>query len=164
MNAMLSPSLRLRRMVARDVAAVAAIEAAAYGFPWSRGNFIDSLAAGYLAEVMVTNDGSIAGYFVAMHGADEMHLLNLTVAPAWQRRGLARTLLDALDGRCRTAGVPTLWLEVRASNQRARLLYRRRGFAEVGTRPGYYPAPHSGREDAVVMSARIVREGDDAAQ
>jgi ribosomal-protein-alanine N-acetyltransferase len=53
----------------------------------------------------------------------------------------------------------SLWLEVRASNTRARALYRRRGFAEVGVRKAYYPAPVR-REDAVVMSLAMAPEAD----
>ena len=95
-----------------------------------------------------TDDGA---YFVAMPGVDEMHLLNLTVAPEWQRQGHACRLLDELEARCRSLGVPTLWLEVRAGNDRARQVYERRGFVEVGRRPRYYPAARGLREDAVVM-------------
>ena len=117
-----------------------------------RGNFIDSLAAGYRAEVLVDDRAGLVGYCVAMVGVDEMHLLNLTVAPAQQRRGHSRTLLDALERSCRDQGLATLWLEVRASNAHARQVYARRGFAEVGLRRGYYPAARATREDAIVMS------------
>lgn len=161
MNALLSPDLQLRTMTTLDLDAVMAIEVQAYSFPWSRGNFVDSLAAGYRAEVLAGRSSGIVGYFVAMPGVDEMHLLNLTVAPAWQRQGLARRLLDALEERCRDAALPMLWLEVRASNERARQLYRRRGFAEVGLRRGYYPAPQGTREDAVVMSTPVPAEDSD---
>jgi ribosomal-protein-alanine N-acetyltransferase len=161
MNASLAPDLHLRTMNTRDLDAVLAIEEQAYRFPWTRGNFIDSLAAGYRAEVLTVSSGGIVGYFVAMPGVDEMHLLNLTVAPPWQRQGLARRLLDALEERCRDAALSMLWLEVRASNERARLLYRRRGFSEVGLRRGYYPAPQGMREDAVVMSTPVPAEDGD---
>jgi len=160
MNALLSPDLQLRTMSTLDLDAVMAIELQAYSFPWTRGNFVDSLAAGYRAEVLVGHGSGTVGYFVAMPGIDEMHLLNLTVAPAWQRQGLARRMLDALDDRCRDAALAMLWLEVRAGNEGARQLYRRRGFAEVGLRRGYYPAPQGTREDAVVMSARVPAEGE----
>jgi ribosomal-protein-alanine N-acetyltransferase len=133
---------------------VLTIEQAAYEFPWTRGNFIDSLAARYLAEVLVA-DGGVVGYFVAMGGLDEMHLLNLTVAPAWQGRGHGRAMLDALVGHCRTRHDRTLWLEVRESNLRARAIYADYGFGEVGLRRGYYPAPHGQREHAVVMSLDV---------
>jgi ribosomal-protein-alanine N-acetyltransferase len=135
-----------------DLDQVLALERAAYSFPWTRGNFVDSLAAGYLAEMLLDDRAGLVGYYVAMAGVDELHLLNLTVAPAQQRRGHARSLLDALERRCRERHLATLWLEVRASNARARQVYARRGFAEVGLRRGYYPAGKATREDAIVMS------------
>jgi ribosomal-protein-alanine N-acetyltransferase len=138
-----------------DLDRVLAVERAAYSFPWTRGNFIDSLAAGYLAEMLVDERAGLVGYYVAMAGVDEMHLLNLTVAPVHQRRGHSRTLLDALEGRCREGNLATLWLEVRASNARARQVYAQRGFAEVGLRRGYYPAGKAQREDAIVMSLPV---------
>jgi len=154
-NALLQPEPKLRTMRWDDLDRVLAIERAAYNFPWTRGNFVDSLAAGYLAEMLVDDRLGLVGYIVAMAGVDEMHLLNLTVAPAQQRRGHARRLLDVLEARCRDQGLAKLWLEVRASNQRARQIYARRGFAEVGQRPGYYPAGKSAREDAIVMSLAL---------
>jgi len=131
--------------------AVLEIEQAAYAFPWSRGNFVDSLVAGYLARVLRGTDGAAMGYFLAMAGVDEMHLLNLTVAPAYQRRGLSLVMLAALEDECRAAGAVKLWLEVRVSNTRARAIYERYGFMQVGIRKGYYPAAQSSREDAAVM-------------
>ena len=83
-------------MRAVDLDAVLAIEKRAYDFPWTRGNFIDSLAAGYLAERLLDARGALLGYFVAAGGPDEMHLLNLTVAPELQGRGHARAMLDVL--------------------------------------------------------------------
>lgn len=138
-------------MDVRDLDAVSAIETGAYAFPWTRGNFVDSLAAGYLAEVLEDESGQLLGYFIAMVGVDEMHLLNITVAPAWQGQGLGRLMLHALAERARELGLASLWLEVRQSNQRARALYAHLGYAEVGLRRGYYPAAGR-REDAVVMS------------
>lgn len=155
MSAMLQPAALLRPMQVTDLDAVMSIERDAYTFPWSRGNFIDSLAAGYLAEVLQLPAAGLVGYYVAMQGVDEMHLLNLTVAPEHQRRGHSRTLLDALQQHCHGRGVPSLWLEVRFSNQHARAVYARRGFAEVGLRRGYYPAHHGQREDAIVMSLQL---------
>ncbi|MEQ1683099.1 MAG: ribosomal protein S18-alanine N-acetyltransferase [Burkholderiaceae bacterium] len=135
--------------------AVMAIEAAAYAFPWTRGNFIDSLAAGYPARVLLGAQRQLLGYFIAMPGVDEMHLLNITVAPAEQGRGHARCMIDALIALCREHAARELWLEVRESNERARAMYLRLGFTAVGMRKGYYPAPFGRREDAVVMSLKI---------
>jgi ribosomal-protein-alanine N-acetyltransferase len=143
-----------------DLDAVVAIEEAVYAFPWTRGNFIDSLAAGYAAQVLRAADGGLCAYCVAMAGVQEMHLLNLTVAPAWQHRGLGRGLLDALVADCRAADDLWLWLEVRESNQRAREIYRRYGFEQTGWRRAYYPAAGGRREDACVMRLPIVGNRD----
>jgi ribosomal-protein-alanine N-acetyltransferase len=147
------PSLLPMRLA--DVDEVHALEARAYSFPWTRGNFVDSLVAGHLAEVLRDADGTLVGYWLAMPGVDEMHLLNLAVAPEHQHRGHARCMLDALVQRCRALGAHALWLEVRESNERAQALYRRYGFVAVGRRRGYYPAARGRREDAIVMSLAI---------
>ena len=134
---------------------VLAIERAAYEFPWSRGNFVDSMAAGYFMQALLADaDGEMRAYFVAMPGVEEMHLLNLTVAPAWQRRGIATALLDELVRQCRERRARQLWLEVRMSNAGARQLYQRYGFRHIGMRKAYYPAAGGQREDALVMGLK----------
>ncbi|MFP5485503.1 MAG: ribosomal protein S18-alanine N-acetyltransferase [Gammaproteobacteria bacterium] len=130
---------------------VLAVEQQAYSHPWTRGNFTDAMASGYQIQLLM-GDEQILGYFVAMLGVDEAHLLNLTVAPAFQRQGWAHVLLDALALWARGQGAQWLWLEVRASNLRARQIYEANGFRRVGERKRYYPAIGTEREDAVVMS------------
>jgi ribosomal-protein-alanine N-acetyltransferase len=134
--------------------AVVAIEQQAYEHPWTRGNFMDSLRAGYQAQLLVAGP-QLLGYFVAMKGVDEVHLLNLTVAPEMQGQGWGRVMLDALAQWSRGQGAQWLWLEVRASNQRAQLVYTRHGYRKVGERRGYYPDGLARREDAVVMSLKL---------
>ena len=160
MNAALLSPPRIVPMTVAMVDAVADVEALAYSFPWSRGNFIDSLAAGYLAEVLADPAGRVIAYQVAMPGVDEMHLLNLTVAPVHWGQGHARHLLDRLARRARDMCTTAVWLEVRESNERARRIYERYGFTEVGLRRGYYPAARGAREDAVVMSLQLPSPGD----
>ncbi|RYF42803.1 MAG: ribosomal-protein-alanine N-acetyltransferase [Comamonadaceae bacterium] len=156
MNAVLQPiEARFEPMTASWFDAVLRVEQSAYDHPWSRGNFNDSLNAGYQAQVLAAGpDGSseLLGYFVAMKGVDEVHLLNITVAPGQQRQGWARVMLDALVLWSRGQGALWLWLEVRVSNERARAVYEHVGFRHVGTRRAYYPAAGGQREDAVVMS------------
>jgi ribosomal-protein-alanine N-acetyltransferase len=158
LNALLSPRLQRRALTMRDLDAVVAVETRAYSHPWSRGNFTDSLAAGYLAELLHTGDGEVVGYFVAMGGVDELHLLNITVAPEWQGQGHGRGLMAVLRGHALERRLATLWLEVRQSNERARALYRALGYVEVGLRRAYYPAAGR-REDAVVMRLAVGGEG-----
>ena len=101
-----APSLEV--MTVQRLDAVLAIEVQAYTFPWTRGNFIDSIAAGYLARVLIADDGELIGYFVAMPGFEEMHLLNVTVSSRHEGQGHARRLLAEL----RLSGADVLRAEV----------------------------------------------------
>jgi [ribosomal protein S18]-alanine N-acetyltransferase len=137
---------------------VARVEQSAYEHPWSAGNFLDSIRAGYQAQLLTGGaqpTAELIGYFVAMQGVEEVHLLNITVAPAHQRQGWAHVMLDAVTLWARGQGAQWVWLEVRPSNARARTLYERYGFREVGLRKQYYPAAAGEREDAVVMSLAL---------
>jgi ribosomal-protein-alanine N-acetyltransferase len=149
------PPPTLRTITFDLLEAVLAIEVDAYAFPWTRGNFIDSIAAGYVTRALQGADGRLIGYFVAMPGFEEMHLLNLTVAAPYQRQGHARALLQKLYALSRDCGANAVWLEVRESNGGARALYLREGFVEAGRRRGYYPAPQGTREDAILMSKAL---------
>jgi ribosomal-protein-alanine N-acetyltransferase len=153
MSALPQPPLeaRLEPLTIERLVAVCAVEQAAYTHPWTHANFVDSMHAGYCCQLLLGGD-QLIGYFVAMKGVDEVHLLNLTVAPAFQRQGWAPLLLETLAGWSRGQGAQWLWLEVRASNLRALYIYERNGFRRVGLRKGYYPALNNQREDAVVMS------------
>jgi ribosomal-protein-alanine N-acetyltransferase len=159
MSAVLRDERLLLPMTVKQLDGVLAIEQAAYPFPWTRGNFIDSLASEYPSQVLHGAQGELLGYFVAMEGVDELHLLNITVSPSAQHQGHARFMLDELCALGRERRAHQLWLEVRESNERARAIYVRYGFQHIGLRRGYYPALRSthasGREDAIVMSLQL---------
>ncbi|MBK0391219.1 ribosomal protein S18-alanine N-acetyltransferase [Ramlibacter algicola] len=130
------------------------IERSAYEHPWTAGNFADSLRSGYQAQLLCAG-GEVLGYFVAMKGVDEVHLLNITVAPAHQRQGWGRLMLEALATWSRGQGAEWLWLEVRIANVGAQRMYEQAGFRRVGERKGYYPGHGGLREDAIVMSLKL---------
>lgn len=136
-----------------EVDDVLAIEQCAYPFPWTRANFTDSLASGYSAWTCRL-EGVLVGYAVLMLVLDEAHLLNVTVAPGWQRRGFGLLAMNHLFGVARTHGAKRMFLEVRPSNAPGQGLYQRLGFEAIGRRRGYYPAG-SAREDAVVMALTL---------
>ena len=139
-----------RRMLVQDLPDVVSIENHIYEFPWTDGNFRDALRSGYDAAV-VAFGGALVGYRVMMFGPGEAHLLNLSIAAGWQRRGFGRQLLLASIHDARCADAQTLFLEVRPSNAAGIALYEATGFERIGVRKGYYPA-RGGREDAWVMS------------
>lgn len=145
---------RFEPMAGQHLQAVLRVEQQAYAHPWSLGNFQDALKSGYEAQLLMADD-TLLGYFVAMKGVDEVHLLNITVTPVQQRQGWARVMLDALAIWARGRGADWLWLEVRVGNLRAVQVYEAQGYRRVGQRKNYYPAVHGQREDALVMSLRL---------
>jgi [ribosomal protein S18]-alanine N-acetyltransferase len=165
MNALLQGRVakghHLASMTVESLDAVMRVECSAYPFPWTRGNFIDSLAAGYAAQLLFDTQHQLLGYFVGMEGVEEMHLLNLTVEPRHQGQGHASTLFQALLAHSLAIGAHKLWLEVRNSNLHAQQVYRHFGFQPVGARKAYYPASLGQREDAVVMALALVPTGRD---
>jgi ribosomal-protein-alanine N-acetyltransferase len=134
--------------------AVLAVEQSAYAHPWNRTNFLDALQSGYQAQMLVAAD-VVLGYFIAMEGVEEVHLLNITVAPANRGQGWSRVMLDALALWSRGRGAQWVWLEVRVGNARALHVYEAQGYQRVGYRKAYYPADGGQREDAVVMCLRL---------
>ena len=135
-------------MTAADLDQVVAIESAVYSHPLTRGNFSDSLRAGY--KCFNWRVGSVlAGYFVLLVAAGEAHLLNLSIAPGWQRRGHGTALLRGVVALAKQSGSRHLFLEVRPSNAPAHGLYSCFGFRQLAVRRGYYPAAR-GREDALL--------------
>jgi ribosomal-protein-alanine N-acetyltransferase len=146
--------VRFEPLTPKNLDPVLHVEQCAYAHPWLRANFEDSLKSGYEAQTLLAGD-VLLGYFVAMKGVDEVHLLNITVAPDYQRQGWAHVMLDALVIWAKGQRADWLWLEVRLGNLRAIQVYEAQGFGRVGLRKKYYPAVHGQREDAVVMSLRL---------
>ncbi|HEX9451745.1 MAG TPA: ribosomal protein S18-alanine N-acetyltransferase [Burkholderiales bacterium] len=153
MSAQLDNLPEFRPMRTADLDRVMEIEPALYSHPWTRGNFDDSLTAGYSCWVVECN-GAVAGYGVLMIGVREAHLLNLSVAVGWQRRGFGRMLLEHFMRVARASDAAQLFLEVRPSNVAARRLYVEFGFREITVRRGYYPSGR-GREDAILMGIAL---------
>lgn len=149
----MSDAVTFRRMTEADLDAVLKIEYAAFSHPWTRGIFLDGLKS-YEIWLMFEGDQQV-GHGVINVIIDEAHLLNITVKPESQGRGLGLLLLDKLMKRAYEINGRECFLELRASNQSAYRLYERYGFNEVGRRRDYYPAV-GGREDALVMACTLI--------
>jgi [ribosomal protein S18]-alanine N-acetyltransferase len=163
-----NPPWTLQAMGADDLGWVSEVEKTAYAYPWGLRHFESSLAAGHWMQMLLLPphaanatlpahaptlpDGhGLVGYAVAMTGVDEVHLLNITTAPAHRRQGWARLMMNAFLVWARTQRATQAWLEVRRSNHAAQALYEQLGFETVGMRRGYYPDAGGQREDARVM-------------
>lgn len=145
--------ISLAPMGVDDIGAVLAIEREVQAYPWSRGNFMESLAAGHAAWSM-RRAGELIGFAVTMHACDESELLNIGIARRHHRQGLGGRFLEHLFAEARRRGTRRMFLEVRASNVAALALYARSGFVRSGLRAGYYPAAE-GREDALVLEKTL---------
>ena len=148
-----SPSLSYRAIRDDDIAAVALIEQDVYVFPWSAGNFRDSLLSGYQCWGCLM-DGELIGYAIILVSLDEAHLLNFAVSRNWQSQGVGARFLNFVISESKRMGCEMLYLEVRPSNAIGRRLYDRFGFQQLGLRRHYYPAT-TGREDALFLGLNI---------
>jgi ribosomal-protein-alanine N-acetyltransferase len=153
MSAVLQTEPNFRPMQKEDLDAVMAIESQIYPFPWSQGNFSDSLDAGYSCWVY-DFCGYVVGYAVMMLAAGEAHLLNVGIGREWQRQGMGRRVVQHMIAVAREYRADIMFLEVRPSNIPARRLYEDIGFNEMGLRKKYYPA-ENGREDAILMGLQL---------
>ncbi len=143
--------LQWRPMLRADLDAVVQIEQDIFPFPWSRANFVDSLRADYDARLFFIN-GTLIGYALLMWAPGEVHLLNISVARAFQRQGFGKRLLFWLFDQAKAVpDTEQMLLEVRPSNVVALMVYEQVGFQRVGERKNYYPAHNGTRELAIVM-------------
>lgn len=146
-------TITIDRMTPEDIDQVLAIEQASFTMPWSRNLFLSEFRNPTVSLMLVARSpdsgGRIIGYIVCWTVADELHILDLATEPSWRRKGIARMLVLAAIRHGYAVGASRAFLEVRASNQAALLLYDGLGFIRSLIREGYYDMPV---EDAVVMS------------
>src|SRR5262249_26204654 len=149
-SAVLRPTPAFEPMRESDLRAVIEIEESLYEFPWTHGNFRDSLRAGY--SCWVAREGRrVIGYAVLMLAAGGAHLLNPSIAAASPRRGHRRGPFHNAIQLARGDKTKQPFLYVRPTNEVGQRLYAGCGFRQVGVRRGYYPT-RKGREDALVLA------------
>ncbi|QOJ24353.1 MAG: ribosomal protein S18-alanine N-acetyltransferase [Gammaproteobacteria bacterium] len=149
MNTIPQQTVEIRPMLLSDLDRIILIEREIFLFPWSPGNFADSIKAGYICHVLHQTD-TLMGYGIMMMSPEEAHILTLGIAADWQKKGLGKKLLQFLIQYAREQQAKSVFLDVRESNHGAAQLYKQMGFQHIATRKGYYPAM-CGREDALVM-------------
>ena len=140
-------------MKKEDIDQVLAIEHASFSMPWSRNLFLSEFRSPRVSSLLVALVDSqvrrVSGFIVFWTVEDEIHILNLAVAPEFRRQGIAKRLVLSALSHARSKGAKRAFLEVRASNIAAQKLYSKLGFTGTAIRRGYYDTPV---EDAVVMA------------
>jgi len=144
--------ISFRRMREADIPRVMEIERAAFSHPWSEDLVRRELSHEFSTVLLATSaraEGeTVLGFVVTWLVHDELHVLNVAVAPEARRRGVAGALLDEAEAQAGARGARVAMLEVRRSNAPAIGLYRARGYRDVAVRPRYYAEDG---EDALVM-------------
>lgn len=149
------PGYALRPMAAADIAQVAAIETVSLPTPWSEAAFRHELDVPFSRPLVAHPDDDrerVAGYVVLWLVSDEVHLLDLAVAPELRGRGIGRLLAERVLEEARSGGARLVTLEVAEENVPARQLYESLGFVAASTRRDYYGPGRA----AVVMEHEIL--------
>ncbi len=154
MVAVLDTAVHFRDMLLADIDDVMAAEVSNYDFPWSKQIFLDCIKVGYLCRVMENAQGEFIAYAIMTAAAEESHILNISIAPAFQGRGYGRDFMHFLLDEAERHGSKDIILEVRPSNEIALKLYYSLGFMQIGLRQNYYQS-YDGREDAIVMLLKL---------
>ncbi len=138
-----------------DVSSLMSIENACHSHPWSEKNFTSCIGGRYFGKKLsekADEPQSIVGFYIAELVIDEATLMDICVTPNQQGNGFGKKLLTQFIEQAKTKGAVKIWLEVRAKNIAAQMLYMNAGFIETGRRTGYYPSAKGfGYEDAIVM-------------
>lgn len=140
-------------MEQRHVAAIAALERACFSDPWTDAAIASELDNPLSLWLVAISDDTVCGYIGSQTCGEESDMMNLAVAPAYRRQGVAEQLVSALARELRKQGSRSLTLEVRESNAPARELYQKLGFVQTGRRPNYYFHP---QEAALILRKELV--------
>lgn len=144
--------IEIRPSAEEDLDWICALEEENFALPWTRGQLANEIYREGAVLLTARLDGHCAGYMGMDYVLDEGYVTNVCTSSAHRRCGVAGALIDAMLDKARGLGLSFVTLEVRVSNAPARALYAKKGFQEVGIRPGYYEKP---REDAAIMTFYI---------
>ena len=138
-----------------DVEALIPIETACHSHPWSEKTFNSCIGGRYFGFYLI-KEQEIVGFYIGEHVVGEVTLMDICVSPSLQCEGYGKRLLAHFITETKAIEASKVWLEVRAKNISAQMMYINHGFTETSRRTGYYPSANGfGYEDAIVMSLRL---------
>jgi len=137
-NLDLSGPYEFSTMCMEDLDEVMIIEKSVHSYPWTRGNFIDSIQNKHQGDVLRNSNQVLLGYFIIMQIQKEAHLLNISVHNAIQNHGIGKMMLEKMCSSLQGKDFESILLEVKVSNERAISIYRNHGFIKIGHRRNYY--------------------------
>ncbi|QOL25446.1 ribosomal protein S18-alanine N-acetyltransferase [Thalassotalea sp. LPB0316] len=129
------------------------IELACHSHPWTE-KLLRSCIGGRYFGSYAELDNQVVGFYIADNVVGETTLMDICVAPDHQGQGFGTKILQHYFAQAKQRQCTTGFLEVRASNHSAKMLYINHGYIETGRRTGYYPKA-VGYEDAIVMCKEL---------
>lgn len=144
--------ITIHKATENDLPEIMEIEKTSFPSPWSVNTFITTLHDPRCTNFVICDHGRVVGYCFCFMMNTMIHLLNLAVHPDHRKKGIAKKLLNEIIFHARQCNKSYLFLEVRETNEEARLLYESLGFRHASTWPGYYTDT---REDANVMVKQL---------
>jgi len=144
-------TLSYHKISTSDINILMPIEEACHSHPWSEKTFNSCIGGRYFGDYLQV-DNQLVGFYIGEHVAGEATLMDICVVPELQGKGYGKALLDHFFNQAKQLNNTAIWLEVRAKNISAQMMYINNGFIETGRRTGYYPSANGfGYEDAIVM-------------
>ncbi len=155
--------LHFTQILSTDLNNLMPIENACHSHPWNEKTFATCIGGRYFGEKLgeklsetLNESQKVVGFYVGEFVIDEATLMDICVEPSEQGKGFGKKLLNQFIQQAKAKGALKIWLEVRAKNINAQMLYMNAGFIEKSRRTGYYPSAKGfGYEDAIVMSLHI---------
>ncbi|MDD5687775.1 MAG: ribosomal protein S18-alanine N-acetyltransferase [Elusimicrobia bacterium] len=130
-----------------DINGILKIEQESYPDPWSRKMFERELNLDFSHFFVATILSEIVAYVCFWHVADEAHVTNIAVSEKYRKKGVGSKMLKYIIDLAKSLQIKKMFLEVRANNIGAKVLYENYGFKNIGIRKKYY----SNKDDAVIM-------------
>ena len=141
----------IRDMKREDIPNIMILEKELFSTAWEEEMFLEEIEKQY-AYVLEIKD-KVIGYICGWKLVDEFNITNIAVAKDYQQKGLGQKLVQFLIGKILNERCFKFFLEVRKSNNAAKMLYEKIGFKLIGSRKNYY---HSPQEDALVFGMNII--------
>ena len=138
----------ITKMIDSHVSQIAELEKLCFSDPWSEKSIASELNNRLSLWYVAIEDGSVIGYVGSQTVLGETDMMNIAIHPEHRNRGIATALISKLIQGLTEQGSHSLMLEVRASNEPAKMLYDKMGFEIVGIRKNYYRNP---RENALIL-------------
>ena len=155
-NTMSTVKTNFIEITSSDVELLMPIETACHSHPWTEKTFSSCIGGRYFGDKLIQENANVIGFYIGEYVAGEATLMDVCVEPSQQGRGFGKQLLNQFLAQAKELGATKIFLEVRAKNIAAQMLYMNAGFIEINRRTGYYPSASGfGYEDAIVMSKKL---------